>query len=70
MKCPVCRSYGPHEEFEVQTAEVVDILTCSACGAVWSVSHAVVEVIRDPQHGSFLAVAGDCVEADDYNYAA
>lgn len=36
---------------------------------MWSVSHGLTEVIKDPQENSFLAAQSECVEGDDYNLA-
>lgn len=71
MKCPVCKSHGPHDDLGLHVEGFAEqITTCSICGTVWSTSHGVVEVVSDPQQGSFLEGVSECVEADDYSRAA
>ncbi|HJV65942.1 MAG TPA: hypothetical protein VJ550_09420 [Geomonas sp.] len=67
MKCPVCKN-----EEQLQTELTSDgfkegITECTICGAVWSVNHGVIELVRDPQKESFLEAQSECVEGDDYN---
>lgn len=69
MKCPVCRSYNNVEldlHFE-QFSE--DIVECSICGSVWSVSHGAAEIVKDAQEFSFLEATAECVEGYDYSWA-
>lgn len=71
MKCPVCKSYGPHTDLDLHVEGFSeDIISCDGCGAVWSINHGTVEMVSDPQQGSFLEAVSECVEADDYCYAA
>jgi len=71
MKCPVCKAYGPHDDLGLRSEGFAEeIITCSTCGAVWAINHGMVEMVNDPQQGSFLEVVSECVEADDYCYAA
>lgn len=71
MRCPVCKTHGPHHKLGLRIEGFAEeIVTCGVCNAIWSVNHGVTEMVVDPQQGSFLAAAGDAVEADDYNYAA
>ncbi len=71
MKCPVCKNHGPYTDINLHSNGFAEeITTCSVCGTIWSVNHGLMEIIKDPQENSFLAVASECVEADDYNYAA
>ncbi|MEJ2469746.1 MAG: hypothetical protein P8Y91_03945 [Desulfuromonadales bacterium] len=70
MKCPVCHSLqnlgtdlhadGFHE----------DLFECAACGSSWAVNHGLIEIVRDVQECSFLEAVTECVEADDYCFAA
>lgn len=71
MKCPVCKTHGPHAEIDLHAAGFTeDIVTCGGCGAVWSINHGVIELVSEPLPASFLSASTECVEADDYNYAA
>jgi uncharacterized Zn finger protein len=71
MKCPSCRN---SESVDVKlhpagpsAGASAEIMECRVCGAVWSVSHGSVDLIRDPQANSFLATQSEVVEADDYD---
>ena len=71
MKCPVCKTHEQYVDIDLHFEGFSeDIMTCRICGAVWSVNHGMVEVVRDPQEKSFLEAISECVEADDYCYAA
>ncbi len=70
MRCPVCHG---HEQKEIDLHSdgfKEDIIECRLCGAVWSVNHDLVEIVKDPQEASFLSVLPEHVEGDDYCYAA
>jgi hypothetical protein len=43
---------------------------CSTCGTSWAVHHGLTEVVRDTQQASFLEAITECVECDDYCFAA
>lgn len=70
MKCPVCHSHDLNgidlhsEQFKE------DIIECRNCGAVWSINHDLLEMVRDPQEASFLSATTEAVEGDDYCYEA
>jgi len=71
MKCPVCKTLEQYVDIDLHSEGFSeDIMTCRICGAVWSVNHGMVEMVRDPQEKSFLEAISECVEADDYCYAA
>jgi uncharacterized Zn finger protein len=70
MKCPVCRTYEQHDIDLHAEGFSEDIITCSSCGTIWSVNHGRAEVVRDAQEKSFLSATSECVEADDYGFAA
>jgi len=70
MHCPICKST------EVQKMDLhaegfyEDIQQCSCCGSSWSISHGKAEMVCDPQEKSFLEGLTECVEGDDYGWAA
>jgi hypothetical protein len=71
MKCPGCKTHEQHSHIDLHAAGFAeDINTCRICGAVWSVNHGVSEIVRDPQERSFLEALSECVEGDDYSFAA
>jgi hypothetical protein len=71
MKCPVCKTHEAHVAIELQSEGFSEqISTCTICGAVWSVNHGMTEIVKDPQEKSFLEATSECVEADDYSFAA
>ena len=71
MKCPVCKTHGPHNDLDLHVAGFAEeLMTCSVCGAVWSINHGMTEIVSEPLPASFLSASTECVEADDYNYAA
>jgi len=51
-----------------QFAEGLD--ECVVCGSIWSISHGLAELVVDTQPDSFLEGQSECVEADDYTWAA
>ncbi len=66
MVCPVCKTHE-YDEMTLHVQGFVGALVeCNVCGAVWSVSHGTIEMVRDPQAKSFLSALTECVEADDY----
>lgn len=68
MQCPVCKN---SEQVDIDLHAdgfSEDIIECSICGTTWSVSHGVIEVIKDAQEKSFLEATSENVEGDDYNY--
>ena len=71
MKCPVCKAYEQHADIDLHAEGFSeDIITCGICGTIWSVNHGVTEVVKDSQEQSFLSATSECVEADDYSFAA
>ena len=71
MKCPVCKTHEQYVEIDLHSEGFSeDIITCSICGTVWAISHGVTEIVKDAQEKSFLEATTECVEADDYCYAA
>jgi hypothetical protein len=71
MKCPVCKTHEQYDEIDLHSNGFSeDIITCSICGAVWSVNHGMTEIVKDPQEKSFLEALSESVEADDYGFAA
>jgi len=72
MQCPVCKSHEQeHRSLDLHADGFYEDLTeCRICGASWSVNHGVVELVNDPQEKSFLEGLSECVEGDDYGWAA
>jgi hypothetical protein len=71
MKCPVCKTHEQHADIDLHLEGFAEgIFTCRICGTVWSVNHGLTEVVSDPQVSSFLEAQSECVEGDDYSYAA
>lgn len=71
MKCPVCKSHKKTENIDLHAEGFNEsIKTCTICGAAWSENHGVNEIIKDPQEKSFLEATSECVEGDDYSFAA
>lgn len=70
MKCPVCGSYE-QKSMSMRSAQFSEELDeCVICGSSWSTSHGLAEVVVDAQLASFLECQTECVESDDYNWAA
>jgi hypothetical protein len=65
MMCPSCRNTELPTVKLVPAGLTEEILECRGCGAVWSVSHGMIELLRDPQADSFLARQSDAVEGSD-----
>jgi hypothetical protein len=71
MKCPVCKTHEQHVDIDLHSAGFAeDIITCQICGTIWSINHGLTEIVMDPQAKSFLEAQTECVEGDDYSYAA
>lgn len=71
MKCPVCKTHEKQDSINLCSEGFSEaISTCSICGTVWSVNHGVTEIVADPQEKSFLEALSECVEGDDYSFAA
>lgn len=70
MKCPICKSSNDSEIGLHAEGFYEDLFECSTCGCSWSVNHGLTEVIKDTQQASFLEALTECVEGDDYCYAA
>lgn len=72
MQCPVCKSFEhEHKSLDLHSEGFYeDIVECKVCGSSWSVNHGVAELISDPQEKSFLEGMSECVEGDDYGWAA
>ncbi len=71
MKCPVCKTHEQFVDIDLHSDGFSeDIITCRICGAVWSVNHGLTEIVKDPQVKSFLEAQSECVEGDDYSFAA
>ena len=70
MKCPICKSLK-HSEIDLHVEGFYEELyECAVCGSSWAVSHGLTEVVHDAQQSSFLEALTECVEADDYCFAA
>jgi uncharacterized protein YbaR (Trm112 family) len=71
MKCPVCKTHEQYSELDLHAQGFAeDIITCEICGTAWSINHGVSEIVRDAQEKSFLSATTECVEGDDYSFAA
>lgn len=70
MKCPICGSYE-QKNLEMKSDQFSEgLVECSICGSSWAVNHGHAEMIVDTQLASFLQGQSECVEADDYTWAA
>lgn len=70
MRCPVC---GSHEQsvLSMKAGQFEEgLVECGVCASSWSVNHGLSEVVVDTQLASFLQGQSECVEADDYTWAA
>ena len=70
MKCPICKNTHNKETDLHAEGFYEDLFECDVCGSSWSVNHGLTEVVRDTQQSSFLEAITECVEGDDYCYAA
>ena len=70
MKCPICKNTHIQETDLHAEGFYEDLFECVVCGSSWAVNHGLTEVIRDTQQSSFLEALTECVEGDDYCYAA
>ena len=70
MKCPICGHYE-QTAMEIKSDQFKEGLTeCTTCGSSWSIQHGHADLIIDTQLTSFLQGQSECVEADDYTWAA
>ncbi|PLX97147.1 MAG: hypothetical protein C0621_00465 [Desulfuromonas sp.] len=70
MKCPVCKN-SKQQEIDLHVDGFYeDIIECEVCGTTWAVNHGAAEVISDSQEKSFLEASTECVEGNDYIWAA
>ena len=71
MYCPSCKNLEAEKmDVRLKPAGLTEeIMECRVCGTMWAVSHGAVELLRDPQAGSFLATRSEPVESDDYDSA-
>ena len=70
MLCPICKS-SENREMDLHVEGFYeDIIQCTCCGSSWSVQHGKAELIHDAQERSFLEGMTECVESDDYCWAA
>lgn len=70
MRCPIC---GHYEQtiMEIKSDQFKEGLAeCATCGSSWSIQHGHADLIIDTQLTSFLEGQSECVEADDYTWAA
>lgn len=70
MHCPICKSSETQGINLHAEGFYEDITQCTCCGSSWAVNHGKAEVIRDAQEASFLEGLTECVESDDYCWAA
>lgn len=70
MRCPVCKTLKNSELDLHAEGFYEDLYECTTCGSSWSVNHGLAEVVRDTQQASFLEALTECVEGDDYCFAA
>ncbi len=70
MKCPICKSFKNSEIDLHVDGFYEDLFECAVCGSSWSVNHGLTEVVKDTQQASFLEALTECVEGDDYSFAA
>jgi uncharacterized Zn finger protein len=70
MQCPICGSYE-QKTLELHVEQFNEGLSeCAVCGSSWSTNHGLSELVVDTQASSFLQGQSECVEADDYTWAA
>jgi transposase-like protein len=70
MKCPICKSFN-HSAIDLHVEGFYEeLFECATCGSSWAVSHGLTEVVNDTQQESFLEALTECVESDDYCFAA
>lgn len=70
MQCPVCKSHE-QKTLEMTSGQFHEgLIECEICGSSWAVNHGLAEVVVDTQNASFLEGVSECVEADDYTWAA
>jgi len=70
MLCPICGNYE-QEILVIKTNQFSEWLAeCSHCKSSWAINHGHAELVVDTQLASFLEGQSECVEADDYTWAA
>ena len=70
MRCPICGNYD-QEILIIKTDQFYEgLVECSACESSWAINHGHAELVTDTQLSSFLQGQSECVEADDYTWAA
>jgi uncharacterized Zn finger protein len=70
MQCPVCKN---HENvgMDLRSGHFVEgLVECRVCGTMWSVSHGLMAIIKDPMAESFMEALSESVEGDDFSFAA
>lgn len=70
MLCPICKSSETREIGLHAEGFHENLLECCCCGSSWSINHGKAEMVCDPQEKSFLEGITECVEGDDYGWAA
>jgi hypothetical protein len=70
MQCPICKSYEQQNLDLTVDGFHEEIIQCRVCNSSWSLAHGKAELIDDPQEKSFLEGISECVEGDDYGWAA
>jgi len=69
MKCPVCTHHN-NSGLDLRSAGFAEeIVECSMCGTVWSISHGLTKIVVDTQQQSFLESEAAAVENDEFDYA-
>jgi len=70
MRCPVCGSYE-QSVLSMKSKQFAEgLVECAGCGSSWSINHGHSEMVADAHPESFVAGQTECVEADDYVWAA
>jgi len=70
MQCPVCKSYQNSGLALNAAGFQEELVECRSCGSSWSINHGLAELVNDSQKASFLEATTECVECDDYCFAA
>lgn len=70
MQCPVCKSFTNTEIDLHAEGFYEDLFECRSCGSSWAVNHGRTDLVKDTQQASFLEALTECVEGDDYCFAA
>jgi len=70
MQCPICGSYE-QKSTEMKSEQFCEeLVECAICGSNWSINHGRAVIVSDPQLSTFLQGQSECVEGDDYTWAA